>query len=396
MNSIISKQQLLRFLLLPFCCLLAMGKIAYSDNDLSALHILTALFIIFFFILNKNFIFNFMKGKIIFIFLLTFSLSFSELISPTYIHNAKIINLKLIISIFFFLSLSSYLKKYPEDLNLIFLSFIIGLFILITMIFFIPGIGIIQKGKILVIDENPNSTGARLAAGGLMLFYFILNPKKHNLILLNIQIIILCAIVYLTIMGGSRGALIVLFLGFGLMVLFSKLSKKTKIILLSSFIFLILSAIGYLTNLEGDIGEKWSAALDGDMAGRTDIWTISLMLFMDNPLFGVGESGFLNLMLNQFGSFKDSHNVFVYLLATGGLIAFILYLTFLLLLFIKAYHKKSQDKGLRIVLLISAIFLAAKSGGALTYLLLWFLYAIIDGTSAKKNNISNFNSINFY
>lgn len=387
MNLTVSKQQALRWLLLPFCSLLAMGKIAYSDSSISALYVTAALFILFFFILHIKFIVDILKGKSAIILILVLTLSFSELISTTYANNSEIINIKLIISIFFFLSLSSYLKKYPEDLNFIFKSYILGLAILIIMIFFIPGIGIIHKGKILIIDENPNSTGARLAIGGLMLSNFILNQRTKNIILLTIKITILLSILYLIIMGGSRGALILFFICFGLMIFLSNLNKQLKITFLSSLTVLIFSAIGYLTSIEGDIGEKWSSALSGDTAGRTDIWATNIMIFMDNPLFGVGESGFLNAMLYNFGSYKDSHNVFIYLLTSGGIIAFILYTTFLLLLLKNAYLIKNEDNGLRIVLLISAIFLASKTGGALTYLILWFLYAIIDGGSTKKYDL---------
>lgn len=384
MSVIVSKQKILRCLLLPLCFFLALGEVAYSDSNLSTLHILIAIFVLVYISFNLNAISHFLKNKSILIVILTLTLALSELMGPVGFYNANVINLKLIISIFFFYSLASYLKKHPEDFNYILSAFITGIIVLTAMVFLGSDIATTYKGKIVIADENPNSTGARLAVGGLMLSYFILNQKKYNIWILTIQTALLCVITYLTLMGGSRGALGLLFFGFGFMVFFSKLSRKTKTLSLALLIYLLFLVIGYLTSIEGQIGEKWAAAMDGDTAGRTDLWEVALTLFIDNPLFGVGESGFFNLMMNHFGSFKDAHNVFIYLLAAGGIASFGLYSIFLFFLCKQAYDAKAWDNGLRITLLIGAILLAVKSGGALTYLLLWFLYALIDGIPARN------------
>lgn len=64
--------------------------------------------------------------------------------------------------------------------------------------------------------------------------------------------------------------------------------------------------------------------LDG---GRLAIWANNLEIFYNNPL-GVGEIGYTLESFEHFGMTSDTHNLFLYMLVTGGFIVFILFIFF--------------------------------------------------------------------
>lgn len=374
----------LNILLLSF--FLGLGKIAYSSEGFGPIHFLVVTFIALSLINAKKVIPQFINIKSIILFLLVIFLSISELINFNVFYAVDTFNLKLIVSIFFFIVFSDYLNRDKGFVDFILLSFSLGVVTLLLISLYFPEIGYYHKGKYMIMDENPNSTGTRFALAAVFLCYFIVRGFRNNFILF-LCLLSYLILIYFTILTGSRGSLIFLIVSSWILVLYSRRSYLFKISIFSSSLFIIVAGFGLLLNMEGDIGQKWNLATEGDIAGRDVIWDIALGVFFDNPYMGVGQSQYLYNMTSALGSAKDTHNLFIFLLSTGGIVAFSLYIIFFFYLLNRAVKTRHSDNGLRLSLWLGILILALKTGGALVYLVLWFLYAIINSRQYTDNRI---------
>lgn len=78
------------------------------------------------------------------------------------------------------------------------------------------------------------------------------------------------------------------------------------------------------------------------LTGRDVLWSIGLTGFSESPIFGKGEGQipfYSNLILNRDPAFTTFHNVFVDIFFSGGVFAFIFYITLLFLVFLKLKYK---------------------------------------------------------
>lgn len=366
-----------RLIILLLAFFLGLGKIAYSSEGLSIVPVLVVVFIMLSFLNINKVAINFLNIKSILLFLLVITLGISEVVNFNILYSIDLINFKLIIAILFFIILTDYLTRDKGFRDIMFLSFSLGVIVLLIISLIFSDIGYYYKGKYMIVDENPNSTGTRFALAAVFLCYFVLDGIKNKLYLV-FSLALFLILTYFTILTGSRGSLIFLIVSSLILVFYSENTLLFKMLIITSSIILSLIGFGLLLNMEGDIGQKWSLAAEGDLAGRNMIWDVALNIFYDNPFMGVGHSQYLYYMESAIGSAKDAHNLFVFLLATGGIVAFTLYNLFFLYLLNKAIKARHYDRGLRLALWLCILILALKTGGALVYLVLWFLYAIID------------------
>lgn len=373
-----------RLIILLLAFFLGLGKVAYSADGLSVVPLLVVVFIVVSLYDINKLVPSFLSIKTILLFLLAFSLSVSELLGYNLLYTNGIVNFKLIVAILFFIVFNDYLNKDGKFKDIIFLSFAFGVVALLLISLYFPSIGYYYKGKYMIVDENPNSTGTRFALAAVFFCYFMLRGLKSKsfLFLFLLSFLILA---YFTILTGSRGSLIFLIISSLILIIYSQRGYSFKITAVISSTILVLFGFGWLLGMEGDIGQKWGLAAEGDMAGRSDIWEIALNIFYNNPIMGTGYSQYLYIMDSAIGNAKDAHNLFVFLLATGGVVAFIIFGIFFSSLLYNAIRSRQFDQGLRLSLWLCALILALKTGGALVYLVLWFLYAVIASNYYVKN-----------
>ena len=329
-----------KILLIIFSILLAFGKIDPIFSVDSSIKTIDIVFIIFcgsFFLLKFN---EFMKSifSINFLILLSIFILFSfaqimngyaELIKPLF-------NFKFLMCGLFFVLLNQYLKNNCLMVHYLLLVFSLSCFLYSLLVLFVsPDLYQIIKGQMVVLDENPNSTSSRLAISTLYIIYFLLqNPlkwtSKRFLLLISLP-----TLLSMIIMSGSRGSLLAILIGSYLIFIFSNIGKLKKIILtVISFIGSVF-LFNYLFNSD-DLSGRWEKALDGDTAGRTDIWESVLKIVIKNPL-GVGETGYVENIINLSGVYIDTHNLFLYILVCGGYLSFLIFLIFLIFIFRNCY-----------------------------------------------------------
>jgi O-antigen ligase len=243
----------------------------------------------------------------------------------------------------------------------------------------------IINDRALLFGENPNSTSTRMALALLYFFYiFIQDPlnygKSRYFVLLTFFPLIMSIV-----LSGSRGSLLSLIGGIILLVIFSKNKKYTKVFLTFITIIGISFIISFLSVNKINLDRFNSFIEEGSTGGREEIWRVAMSIFYDYPFLGVGEAGYLNEMSNRYSIAIDTHNLFIYLLACGGIFSLLLFMLFLSTLFKNVIVNYKKKEVLPLIFLFFILLLMAKTGGVLTYLIMWYLFAII--FSFKKHEL---------
>ena len=137
--------------------------------------------------------------------------------------------------------------------------------------------------------------------------------------------------------------------------------------------------IGYIAeaNQEYSLFERLTSSFEGgEDAGREKLNRDAFLIFTDNPIFGVGVQHFQEEMILSFNENRTVHNLYLYLLAVAGIVGFSCFIMFLWSL-LKSSFKMRMYSALPLTLLVYITVLAYKTGGILTYMLMWYVFAII-------------------
>lgn len=237
------------------------------------------------------------------------------------------------------------------------------------------------NGRLIIFGENPNSISTRMSISFIIIFYHVLvNPlklKAYRYLLL----LALPSLFYMVVDTASKGSFLILIIGM-IVVLFSSHIKR-KILIGSMLIVFSIGLPIFISYLEST--SLFARYTDQELTtGRSTIWKVVIDIFMDHPL-GVGEAGFFYEMADRF-TYKDAHNLFLYILACGGVFAFVLFLIFLQKLFKNAIVTAKNGDWFSLILLLFMMLIAFKTGGVLTYLIMWYFFAVVNGLSMKQSN----------
>jgi O-antigen ligase len=178
-------------------------------------------------------------------------------------------------------------------------------------------------------ERRPSSTLYPMTLAGLLYQMILLNfsvfagrRRSWPTVLLAAGILVQLAVLLLTL---TRGAYLALFGGLAV----SLILLRNKKALLASAAIVGLSVL-FLTIKPADLDRPLSvpslfkAAPDRNVGTRLVLWNISLELFKDHPLFGVGMGDYSTeadrlIRERRIKTNVDSHNIYLQLLATRGL-----------------------------------------------------------------------------
>ena len=216
----------------------------------------------------------------------------------------------------------------------------------------ISSIGTERMGKIIGLNEN--TFGTRMAIGTLISLYLIKNKKKKKKIYKFGTVIFMIIFTVLTLLSGSKKALLLLILGlFFIEMLYTKGFKKIFRLILISIVILgvlllvfknakLYSVIGYriertyLTITNNNSVNKTLNTDNGNMITtdrsyleREFFIKEGLEMFKEKPVFGHGGNSFVSYMREiNYSHVAYSHNNYVELLYTLGMFGFIIYYSF--------------------------------------------------------------------
>lgn len=288
--------------------------------------------------------------------------------------------IKLLLCIVLFYKLPQLLIRDPKWLIYSLLAFSITCTIIATLF----SLGLLDsyvlwsKGRAYIFYENPNSTSTRMVFAFMFIMYLVFqDPLYWGRMRLCCSVLIL-PLLYSIIASGSRGSFIVLIVCFGLYLLMMPSRKpvhKFGVIIIS--VLIALSVIMKISESENfSLMERISESIEkNDDAGRTQLSAAALDIFLNHPIIGVGSVEFTRLMDVNYGFRLTVHNLYWYIAATSGIVGLILFGLFVWNMLKRTWNIRHQNP-LGFVLLIGMLLIASKTGGALSYMTMWYIFAL--------------------
>ena len=234
--------------------------------------------------------------------------------------------------------------------------------------------------RLSFFGSNPNTIGNFASISLLLSIHMILNRKKYFGKFMWATVFAIPFFFNLLSLSGSRGSVLITVVGIILLFVLRKGNSIKKIF----SIIISMGVISFLISklMETEIMKQriMNGIDEGGMGGRSYIWKAAIDIFLDYPFLGKGTTGYEYEIINRFGTYIDTHNLFLYFMVTIGFIGFCLYLYFVSLLIKSAFtYYRFQDDAILISLCTIYILLVSKSGGAINSKLLWLFTTIIYG-----------------
>ncbi|MBC6369207.1 O-antigen ligase [Algoriphagus sp. AK58] len=339
----------------------------------------------------RNFRISSLKAYLSPIFYLWFCLLVSSIIFFINYPSVDLtLNFTFIICVVSFWLLSNDLRKYPKlYFNFIVVVVLNGFFISLLSFFGI-GIDVGYMGRESLLGNNANIIGLNVIFSFFSILYLIIeNPmnisSKRYLLLLLFPFL-----VQTIARTGSKGALLLLMIG--LFVYFTFLNKPIKFKVPIFVLGILGSLFVYSTLLENSVlSERWENFIEeGNTTGRTERWFFAWNIFLNNPLIGVGENG-IEFIPSPFVGLNEPHNVYLYVLACGGIIGFFFLSLFLFRLCKNVFINYLSNKSLLpVVFLILVLMHWFKAGGGLNSKIIWIYFAFILHSGYKNRFAINY------
>lgn len=240
--------------------------------------------------------------------------------------------------------------------------------------------GDLDGNRLTVFNNNQNDLGLRLVIAIFILFFAV----YKNLLKLGkfryLYLIFIPHVFYFVVQTGSRVAFISFLLGLFVIITTIDISRWIKIFFIVPI--LLFSAIliyGFILS-DSDVVSRLSSSInDGDLSQRDLIWAASIELIYDNPLFGIGQTGFVNSISDAlYGVSTSPHNVFIEVFCYTGLFGFTLFLLFIIPIIKYPFYINSKTNNYLPLLFLIPLFGVLMSGqlfGSKTFFLI-ILYII--------------------
>lgn len=309
---------------------------------------------------------------------------FASAINSKYLDSIiQTVNFKLIQLVFLSWIISTHIYQNPKLLTVVIRVYIFSVFVLSLLFFFDIGVEYVNY-RIRMFGENPNMIGMKVSIAILFILSKILSDRRKLTIKMRlVYFLLLFPMVHLLINTGSRGALLSIVLVFFMIfyMINTSMLKKTLIAILGT-IFSIFLFLFIIENYE-ILGMRLMNSFEEGDTGRGEIWEASLRIIRENLFIGVGNGGLYPLMKQYVGAERDTHNMFLYILVTTGVVGFSFFFTFVYRLGISLYKQFAREKiWTFFVLFVILMFYAMKQGGMINKTFLWFMIAILIGVSS--------------
>ena len=281
---------------------------------------------------------------------------------------------------------------------------------ILMSVFFLMGFGASvtsdDGNQLVMFGENPNILGIYMAIGSMVILYeWILQDKLKLKAFRLVFFIAYVPLIILLFATGSRVA----FLIFASSLLVTLLLMKTKknIIKLLLFSIIGIGAI-YVSHrfVESDliIAKRLMATFtEGDVSGRDNIFKSLWPYMVDNMIFGVGETGYVEISKQALRKITMSgevmygyspHNVLLELLLYTGIFGFMLYIVFWYKIYRCSVCSYRLNSNLLPLLCLIPIIGSIFSAQILTAKWAFIMYAYIISVGTEYNNNRNFMSRN--
>ncbi|KMY52402.1 O-antigen ligase family protein [Peribacillus loiseleuriae] len=168
---------------------------------------------------------------------------------------------------------------------------------------------------------------------------------------------ILCVIT--SLLTFSRGGIVALLLVVLLYAILASVSKKIKMMTVFLLCLVVLLAAGSFMQVDFNqiiLSRITDFSTDGG-SGRFELWAQAIHYFMSRPLLGIGAFNFSDYYEFEYNEKLFVHNTFLEVLVESGIIGFLLYFSFLLMLIITFIKTKLHKEKPYMVLTLFAFLL---------------------------------------
>ena len=274
-----------------------------------------------------------------------------------------------------FFSLLIYFRNNPEMIQRCMLLFSLSCAILIFFAFTngLFGYAETYKGRLYLYGENPNSTSSRMSMAILFFIYLFFSKKSKLYMKILWGACVFLLFVYI-IRSGSRGSFLVTLMSALLVFLSSRggFGTKTLFALLGLTVaFFFLPSI--MQKEEVALFERMEELEEHN--SRETLMQQAFTIFLDNPVVGVGSNGYNVEKARRGFDHRDSHNIITSILAMGGVVALSAFIILWLSLIRPTYRYRGKTIA-PFVISISMFLISMKTGGVITFVLMWYVYAV--------------------
>ncbi len=247
------------------------------------------------------------------------------------------------------------------------------------------GVSFSYTGRLLIFETNTNLIGLWTIFGISIIINNVFFEKKSNY---KKYYLLLFIPILLTLLAktGSRGAIVLLIVSILSFTFFSNKNLVEKTFLFFTAILAVTIAIIFLLQNEILADRIINTLNNRDLGERSIIWNLTFNIIKENPVFGCGETGYEIIITDSLGKFMGTHNAFLYITVSSGIIGLVFFLTFLVRIYKSVIYKyKLNNQVLPIVLYIIILLHMMKAGGVLIDRTIWFLLAYIISTTTVDN-----------
>ena len=278
-------------------------------------------------------------------------------------------------------------KMYPLVIEKAMLSLAFGSVVL--AILFYLGYGIeVYGGRMRMLGDNPNIIGIRMVVASSILTLAIIQNRLGFGKIRYLMAIPLPLLITLMVQTASRVAILAFAITVivGILLFRSKVSIKRLISIPVGTIILIL-IMQYIIGDDLLRNRMFDTYEDHDFSGRLDIYNNLMPLVYQNPILGIGETGYRTM----FGE-ASPHNVLLEVMIYSGIIGLILYLTFISRIILQALLSLEKTGYLLPLILLIPMFGFLLSGQILDKKLGWVTFAYIGSQQIYNINKTKENS----
>ncbi len=248
---------------------------------------------------------------------------------------------------------------------------------------FYNGIGIeYSAGRVSIFGDNQNIIGLRMCISITILFITIIRNnlqlnKARYLLLITIPVML-----GLMVETGSRHAVLAFLMVFiaGLF-LFKTQKQWWKIVAFFVGIITVLLIYQYILQNEVLRTRLLQSIYEGNLSNRDVIWKSIIPIIKDNPILGIGQSGYAAYCQIIWGVYTSPHNVILEVLVFTGITGLMIYFYFLFLIFKRSWHIYQKDGLLLPLLLLLIAYSMIVISHILEVKIGWAIFAYAAGSS---------------
>lgn len=290
---------------------------------------------------------------------------------------------KLAYAVIAYYTLARHFAKFPKDIEICLLIFAItSTLIILASYTAFSSVLTFSKGRMSIFGENANSTSSRMSMAIFAFMYFFNIKRLKLLYKLAILGAVLFLLVYI-IMSGSRGSFVFTLVGIALFVIMSGTGRGKKIVAAGVGVLALVFIVTHFVDMDEVSMFERLSNIEESGDSREKLMEYAVRIYSDYPIIGVGSNGYLVERIVRGYDNRDSHNIITTIMAMGGTVALICFLHFLLLNF-GVLLRKLQQKLVPLVMFLSMLLISLKTGGVITFMLMWYIYAIVYGMTRPQ------------